>query len=91
MALNSELSISHDTARLSITPSRRFDPLSPLFEIALVLMRLDQITSCIVNANHGIVSAAAVYRVADLHYRACHTTADRMEEHRKSDQRRVYL
>jgi hypothetical protein len=29
---------------------------SPLFEIALVLARLDHIASSIVNANHGIMS-----------------------------------
>jgi hypothetical protein len=30
-------------------------PLSPLFEIALVLVRLDHVARRIVNANHGIV------------------------------------
>jgi hypothetical protein len=29
--------------------------ISPLFELALVLVRLDQVTSMIVNADHGIM------------------------------------
>ena len=30
-------------------------PRLPLFEIALVLVRLDQVARCIVNANHSIM------------------------------------
>jgi hypothetical protein len=33
----------------------RTEKASPLFELALVLVRLDQIASRIVNTNHGIV------------------------------------
>jgi len=33
---------------------------SPLFEIALVLVRLDQVAGRVVNANHGIVRAAVM-------------------------------
>jgi len=29
--------------------------LSPVFEIALVLVRLDHVTSIVVNANHGMM------------------------------------
>ena len=36
-----------------------------LFEIALVLVRLDHVASRIVNANHSIMRAAAVKRVSD--------------------------
>src|SRR5215469_9275845 len=45
-----------------------------LFEVALVLVRLDHVASFIVNANHSVMGTAAVHRVADLHYPACHTT-----------------
>jgi len=38
---------------------------SPLFEIALVLARLDQIAGTIVNVNHGSCERAVVHRVAD--------------------------
>ena len=34
---------------------------SPLFEIALVLARLNHVASFTVNANHGIPSTTAVY------------------------------
>jgi len=37
----------------------------PLFEIALVLLRFDHAASRIINANHSIMRAAAVHRVAD--------------------------
>jgi hypothetical protein len=30
--------------------------ISPLFEVALVLVRLDHVASLIINANHGIIS-----------------------------------
>jgi hypothetical protein len=36
----------------------------PLFEIASVLVRLDHVARRIVNANHGIMLAAAMLRVA---------------------------
>ena len=39
--------------------------LSPFFEIALVLVRLDHVTGCIVNANHGIMCAAVEFGVID--------------------------
>jgi len=43
--------------------------LSPIFEIARVLVRLNHVASIIVNANHSMMSAAAkfcvVNRVAD--------------------------
>src|SRR4029453_13793411 len=39
-------------------------PLS-LFEIALVLVRLDHVASFVVNANHGIVRPAIMFCVSD--------------------------
>jgi len=38
---------------------------SPLFELAPVLVRFYHVASGIVNANHGIMRAAAVHRVSD--------------------------
>jgi hypothetical protein len=43
------------------TPSRR----SPLFELAIVLVRFDHVVRLIVNANHAIVRPAAKLCVAD--------------------------
>jgi hypothetical protein len=41
---------------VSASQNLRFDMLtSPLFEIALVLVRLDHVARFIVNANHGIM------------------------------------
>jgi hypothetical protein len=37
-----------------------FAPRSPLFEIARVLVRLDQVARVIVNANHGIMCVKSV-------------------------------
>jgi hypothetical protein len=37
----------------------------PLFEIALVRVRLDHVACFIVNANHSAIRAAAMHRVAD--------------------------
>jgi hypothetical protein len=33
----------------------------PVFEIALALVRLDHIASCIVNADHSVMRAAAMF------------------------------
>jgi len=41
-------------------------PISPLFEIALVLVRCDHIVRVIVNANHSIMWADAVDRILEL-------------------------
>jgi hypothetical protein len=38
---------------------------SPLFELACVLVRLDHVARFIVNANHGIMRAAAKFRVVE--------------------------
>ena len=38
---------------------------SRFFEIARVLVRLDHVASVIINADHSIMRAAAVHRVAD--------------------------
>ncbi|SRR6266581_1081330 len=63
----------------------------PLFEIARVLVRLDHVAWFIVNANHGIVRAAAklsvINRIADCVWLGI-TTADRMAAHRRLDRRR---
>src|SRR5436309_13090240 len=39
--------------------------ISPLFEIASVLVRLDHVARCIVNANHGLMCSTAKLSVAD--------------------------
>ena len=66
-----------------------FRPLR-LIEIALVLVRLNDIASRIVNANHGIMRPAAMLRVADC-IRDSHTTTDQTAAHRTLDRRRVCL
>jgi hypothetical protein len=51
---------------LSSVVARCFTPRSSsLSEIARVLVRLDHVASRIVNANHGIMSATTMPRVAD--------------------------
>jgi len=35
---------------------------APLFEVALVLVRFNQVASVIVNANHGIICGCRIWR-----------------------------
>jgi hypothetical protein len=61
-----------------------------LFELALVLVRLDQFASRIVNMDHSM-RAAVVLRVSDcIADRVCFiiSTTDRMAARRKSDRER---
>jgi hypothetical protein len=47
-----------------LAPRRKNETLR-LFELALVLVRLDHVASRIINANHSIVRAAVMLRAAD--------------------------
>jgi hypothetical protein len=62
-----------------------------LFEIACVLVRLDHVARFIVNANHSVMWAAIMHRVADgvaSRARSTITKPGRTAAHRKSDRRR---
>ena len=57
--------VNHRTRTASRLPKGEKGLVVRLFEIALVLVCLDQILRGIINANYGIGCAAAVHRVAD--------------------------
>src|SRR5262249_2677318 len=54
-----------ETCRSMFSLPRTRESTLSLFEIALVLLRLDYVASFIVNANHGIFGAAAKRGVID--------------------------
>jgi len=50
---------------LTLTVTTESVALLPLFETARVLVRLDHVSRCIVNANHGIMRATLKLRITN--------------------------
>ena len=50
---------------LTLTVTTESVSLLPLFETARVLVRLDHVSRCIVNANHGIMRATLKLRITN--------------------------
>src|SRR5262245_40585372 len=60
----------------------------PVVELTLVLLCLDDVASFTVHGESQRCVSSCSASPTRLHYRACHTTADRMEAHRQSDESR---